>query len=197
LPAVGRFSYRDHLISSGELEPGEGAQAVESSMTEAILSNVELEDLQARASILQQCAEDVEAIESALTNQVGVGNAASFQPLTDMLRKMHQILAEQLGTRGAPAVDDPAAEETVDEGAAAQVATVGEILSRDDANRMIDKICAYYEKNEPASPVPLLLQRAKRVAGLGFIELLRELAPGGLDEAQSVTGSSAEESDDE
>ena len=34
---------------------------------------------------------------------------------------------------------------------------------------------------EPSSPVPLLLQRAKRLFAKDFLEILRDLTPGGVD----------------
>ena len=55
---------------------------------------------------------------------------------------------------------------------------------------MLDKICDYYQENEPSSPVPLLLKRAKRVATMTFLELLRELAPAGVEQAESLGGTS-------
>jgi type VI secretion system protein ImpA len=51
------------------------------------------------------------------------------------------------------------------------------IQSRSEATDAIDSICAYFKENEPASPVPLLLQRAKRLVSLSFVEILQELAP--------------------
>ncbi|MEQ1829702.1 MAG: type VI secretion system protein TssA [Pirellula sp.] len=51
------------------------------------------------------------------------------------------------------------------------------ISSRSEAIIAIDNICTYFEINEPASPVPLLLQRAKRLIPMNFVEILRELAP--------------------
>jgi type VI secretion system protein ImpA len=54
--------------------------------------------------------------------------------------------------------------------------------------RLIDKICDYYRDNEPSSPVPLLLKRARRVVTMDFLELLRELVPSGLQEAEMIGG---------
>ncbi len=51
------------------------------------------------------------------------------------------------------------------------------VNSRADATAALDSVCAYFESNEPASPVPLLLQRAKRLIPMSFAEILRELAP--------------------
>ena len=35
--------------------------------------------------------------------------------------------------------------------------------------RLLDKICDYYSEHEPSSPVPVLLNRAKRVAKMSFL----------------------------
>jgi type VI secretion system protein ImpA len=40
--------------------------------------------------------------------------------------------------------------------------------------------------------VPILLRRAQGLVGLGFEDLLRNLAPGGLGELQQVAGPVAE-----
>ncbi len=55
--------------------------------------------------------------------------------------------------------------------------TTVRISSRSEATVAIDGICAYFEQYEPASPVPLILQRAKRLIPMSFIEIIRELAP--------------------
>jgi type VI secretion system protein ImpA len=65
---------------------------------------------------------------------------------------------------------------------------VGEIRSRDDAVRAIDHISEYFRKNEPSSPVPLLLQRAKRLVAKDFMEILRDLTPDGVSQAEAIGG---------
>lgn len=49
-------------------------------------------------------------------------------------------------------------------------------LSKDRIRQMLDQIIEYYQRNEPSSPVPLLLLRAKRSMDLGFIDLLSDTA---------------------
>jgi type VI secretion system protein ImpA len=52
------------------------------------------------------------------------------------------------------------------------------IRSRAQAVEALDAICDYFTKHEPASPVPLLIQRAKRLVPMSFAEILRELSSG-------------------
>lgn len=62
------------------------------------------------------------------------------------------------------------------------------VQDREDALRDLERICAYWEEHEPASPVPMLLRRAQRLAGMSFIELVRELAPSGISEIETLRG---------
>jgi type VI secretion system protein ImpA len=67
----------------------------------------------------------------------------------------------------------------------------GEIRSRDDVIRVLDRICEYYERHEPSSPLPMLLRRAKRLATMSFLDILRELAPDGVAQAEALGGAAA------
>ena len=40
--------------------------------------------------------------------------------------------------------------------------------------KALEKLILYYTRNEPASPVPALLERAQRVATMNFREIVRE-----------------------
>jgi type VI secretion system protein ImpA len=54
--------------------------------------------------------------------------------------------------------------------------------------RALDKICDYYARHEPSSPLPLLLQRCKRLATMSFIEIVREMVPDGLSQVEIIAG---------
>jgi type VI secretion system protein ImpA len=53
---------------------------------------------------------------------------------------------------------------------------------------LLDRICQWYRTNEPSSPVPILLERAKQMVSRDFIELLMELAPDGAPQFRNVAG---------
>jgi type VI secretion system protein ImpA len=184
------------------------------STIEAVLMNEDLNDLHQRATVLKNACDSVRAIENAVTEAVGVSRAPSLQPVEDLLTKMSRLLGGYLERRGFSEVTEEApveeespqfeagellsdvvgvSEEPV---AAAPMPVSDEVSSRDDVIRLLDKICDYYSEHEPSSPVPLLLNRAKRVAKMTFLELLRDLAPGGLDQAEALGGSSSTGSGD-
>jgi len=74
----------------------------------------------------------------------------------------------------------------------APTARPGLVSSRGDVVRALDLILDYYRNNEPSSPVPLLVARAKRLVPLSFIDAIKDLAPGGLKDLQLVAGNTEE-----
>jgi type VI secretion system protein ImpA len=66
------------------------------------------------------------------------------------------------------------------------------VNSRGDVVRALDLVLDYYRENEPSSPVPLLVARAKRLVPLSFIDAIKDLAPGGLKDLQLVAGNTEE-----
>jgi len=60
-----------------------------------------------------------------------------------------------------------------------------QITSREEAAAMLSKVCAYFEAYEPSHPAPYLIRRAQQLIPLGFHEILRNLAPQGLDQFEA------------
>jgi type VI secretion system protein ImpA len=62
------------------------------------------------------------------------------------------------------------------------------IASRDDVQRALDAVMSYYRNSEPGSLVPLILERAKRLVTLNFLDALAEIAPEALDSVKRAVG---------
>jgi type VI secretion system protein ImpA len=54
--------------------------------------------------------------------------------------------------------------------------------------RALDKISSYFERHEPSSPIPLLIERCKRLVSMNFLEIMGDLAPDGLKQASLAVG---------
>ena len=63
------------------------------------------------------------------------------------------------------------------------------INSRDDAIRLLNKVCEFLDRNDPANPAPLLIKRARNMIGQDFYTILNELAPDAVAQAEHITGS--------
>ncbi len=64
----------------------------------------------------------------------------------------------------------------------------GGINNNQDVLAALKQICEYYKKYEPSSPVPILLERCTRLVGKGFMDVLKDIAPDGIDQASVVMG---------
>ncbi len=200
---MGKYSLFDVAIASGELSAPSDMDAVpDTASIDAAFTDCEVEDLQANSDAVNQAIEHVEAIESTVTDQVGASNSVSLSSLVDKLRQIQEIYREHLIRRGVATDSDDGESEGdgEDDGSGEGHVLSGEIRSREDVIRALDKVCQYYERYEPSSPLPLLIQRAKRLATKSFIEIIRDLTPEGLSQAESIGGISSDsdsESEDE
>lgn len=203
--ALGRFSLRDVQIASGALTPVTTADEAElptQAKIDGAFQDADLEELQASAGAVSAAIELAARIEAALTDRVGVTQAPDMSALSGVLKEIRQVLAEQLHKRGVGLADEGGGDATGEEGASTGAATagqrlvVGEIGSREDAIRMLDKIGEYFERYEPSSPVPFLLKRTKKLVTKDFMAILNDLAPGGAEQASLIFGLQNEDAGD-
>ncbi|OZI38564.1 hypothetical protein CAL29_02500 [Bordetella genomosp. 10] len=89
-------------------------------------------------------------------------------------------LADSTNT-GAPKVDAPQPQRP----APALRWQDAQIQSRDDAVLMLAKVCAYFDAHEPSHPAPYLIQRAQQLISMRFHDIIRNLAPQGLEQFEA------------
>jgi type VI secretion system protein ImpA len=199
LPSLGPLSVRVLEVSSGEVPPAAGQAVIAQSSIDAALADVRPEALLEAAQAAGQAHDSVANLEAVLTRQVGAANALDLGILKRQLRRMRDLLAPHLPQTEEPeTMPDAAAIEEAAAGAdhgarpiAAAAPITGEINSRADVVRMLDKILAYYQRNEPSSPVPMLIERAKRLAPKNFFEIMEELAPESVSQLKILRGPEA------
>ncbi|MCA9185281.1 MAG: type VI secretion system protein TssA [Planctomycetales bacterium] len=198
---VGKFSYRDYLVATGELSAGLDEESPpEMSVINAAFMDVDIDDLQAMANAITESIATAKNIEDTVTDKVGVGNATSLAPLVELLSELSRVYKDQLNRRGVGGDDvDDSTEEVgtgpVDGDGVPGARISGNIASREDVVRMLDKAVEYYQRYEPSSPLPLILTRAKRLANADFLEIIRDLAPEGLSQAEAIRGAAHREED--
>jgi type VI secretion system protein ImpA len=187
--SFGRFSLRDMAPDSGSDHMAINAAFQETSV----------EELQETAAAVRMATEDVRGIERIVTDKVGAGNAADLSALVALLTEAARTLDGRLVARGVGG-EAPVEEDTGEAGTdgaptrqAGAVVVPGEVSSRADVIRMLEKLCEYYARHEPASPVPILLERAKRLVPMSFMDVLQDLIPDAVTMAQVYTGPTANE----
>jgi type VI secretion system protein ImpA len=181
-PMLGKFGLKDIEVATGEIPAPEDPNIpkMEMKTIDAAFEDTPLDQLQANAAAVDTAIEHVKAIDTFLTKTVGAGKAINFKELEAVLKKAKTHTANYLAKRGVGSPEpggDGAAAGTGGGGGAGGAPISGDIRSPQDVIKLIDKICAYYERNEPSSPIPLLLKRAQRLVSKNFLEVIKELTP--------------------
>lgn len=194
----GRFSLRDIQYASGEVVPPQGVEPPEAGAVAAAFQDSDPAVLSDRLSAARQVLADVKAIDAKFNSEVP-GRGPNFDALLKLLQQVVRQLsdhapgdapaaaAESGGDADAPAPQDGGAVAVRPSGGGGTGAT-GHIGNSRDVIAALDRILAYYEANEPSSPLPIILKRAKRLVGADFITIMKDLAPQGMDSVTMIGG---------
>jgi type VI secretion system protein ImpA len=201
LPGLGPLTMKMLDIANGETAPPEGQEKIAIGSIESALADVSPEQLAISVALLARALAGAVNIEVILVRQVGSSQALNLDGLTRPLRKAHDFLArQQQGAGDIPDAPGAEADDAGDTGAAARAPRAGisgEIASRDDVVKMLDKLVQYYCRHEPSSPIPILLERAKRLVPMNFFEIMKDLAPEGIAQLTVIRGPDGSEAADE
>ncbi len=195
-PRLGRFSLRDLRIANGTLKVSANDSGPEASMTEieACCMDCNEDDLVAVTAAIGEALNHAKAIDGIFNDRVGSAGP-DFKNLLSDIYELKKFLDPQLARRVPP----EGGSEGVDggngsgDGAASTARATGAITGPQDVMRRLDEVCDYYTRCEPSSPVPMLLRRAQRLVGMDFMDLLKDLAPGGISELRIVSGTPEDE----
>jgi len=185
--AVGQFGLRDIRVAAGELQPlDDSAQVPDPALINAAFMDCDLDELQANAAAVDAAIEDLGKCEAIFAEKIGAANSPDIDGLVKEAKEIKKAYAEALVSRGI-GVEVPEGEAGA-AGGAAPARISGEVNSREDVTLLIGKICTFYERNEPSSPIPILLQRVKRLVSMDYLEIMNELTPDAVKQAKSLAG---------
>jgi type VI secretion system protein ImpA len=184
--AAGQFSLRQIEIANGDAPAsGEGA-ALSMSTLEGVADEMDAAVLEETAAALIACVDGLAAIEAVVSEKTGEAGVLSFGRLASLVRKASTFVEARLAVRRSAAALASAAPES---GASAGSARAsGEISSREDVIRALDRIIVYYARYEPSSPIPMLLERSKKLVPMSFADIIKELVPDGLSQVEVLRG---------
>jgi type VI secretion system protein ImpA len=185
----GRFSLRDIDIATGQAPAGPKDVRHDPKLIDAAFAAMPAEEL---AKLHESAAGAVAAlrrIDEKMRTEGGPDAAPSFENLTAQLVRIERVFRTQLaGRNGSAATDGTLADEAGAGGETAARGAVGAIRSRQDAIRALDAVAEFFRQTEPSSPVPMFLERAKRLVSKDFLAVLADIAPEALAQAKAAGG---------
>lgn len=195
----GQLTVRDIEVAQGRLKPLADAPV----LSEAQLNIVVAAALEEKPDLRRLAGEalgDLKSIAAIVGERAGDSSVPELKHLQTVLYNVDQAfaaVAPQLAAGdaagGRPGEDGGWQQDSK----AIAPAAAGEIRSRDDVVRTLARVCDYLVRHEPTNPVQFLLRRAQRMMGMSFLELMRDMAPDGLEQAETVVGEKLETEDKE
>jgi type VI secretion system protein ImpA len=184
---IGRFSLKDVEAAAKESSSaGNGAGHPAITTIEAAGMDCDLPSLQAEATAALACTAALKGLGDALVERIGAGSAPGFDNLSALTQKIGNFLQNILAGR-VPAAAAFSADAVV--GAPSSAASPGgDLGSREEVLRALDRILGYYNKNEPSSPIPLFIERCKRLVTMSFIDIVRDLVPDAASQVEGLRG---------
>ena len=185
------YSMRDVLVSRGEIPWREADSAPPSeSDIRGAFTDANEEGLREGFAAVDAAAEHAKAIQAAVMERVGAAQSLSLDDLVKAIVEIAKVYAAELARRGDGAA--AAADGADAAGSAGTGLAGGSVSSRAEVVATLDRLCDYFSRHEPSSPIPLLLQRAKRLVNQDFMTILRDLAPDGVAQAETIAGNRQE-----
>ncbi|MFC1634483.1 type VI secretion system protein TssA, partial [Planctomycetota bacterium] len=194
---MGKFSLRDIQIAKGEisLPTDEMAGIPHMSVVDAAFQDTPTDDLLATSQATEEAIEHLANITGVFSKNASQGQTPDLDSFQSVLGNIHKCVQGYLAKRGYGDAAQDGALTAGDEPEKAGVSLTGEIRTPKEALLAIEKVCQYFDRHEPSSPVPLLLRRAQRLVSKNFLEVIQDVCPDALGQIQMLGGTSSGDSD--
>ncbi len=196
---VGKFSWTDCAIAKGEVPVPAGMDSppTQKQIDAAVMAS----DPREFAELVQAVADSIKfvsAIELGFSDRLGPATGPNLELLTKELKAISRFQTAWVAMRKE--VDNTGSVSDSDASTGLMVASTPQALPtvpvkgsfvitrREDVIEGLDKIIQWLERNEPSSPLPMLLKRAKRLSTMSFLDILRDISPDGLSQAVMIGG---------
>jgi type VI secretion system protein ImpA len=196
---TGPVSWRDVATVGGLVEPDPARGTPTESAIRAAFAGTDPARLAALQAAAATTTENLAAITATFDTHAAPGSGPDFGDLLKLVRDIGKDVARYAALAEAAAQQDQTAADAQETEAAPDqpapraraklsIRAIVALSDREEAIYALELAAEYFRSNEPSSPLPLLIDRAKRLAPLSFLEILNDLAPDGLPQAQTVVG---------
>jgi type VI secretion system protein ImpA len=184
---LGSFCLRDVELATGQLTAGPAdASAPNMAQIRGIFAGSTAADLTALTGAVQSGVGALSNIVATMQTRAGFEAAPDFDPLLRPLSQINKLLQEHVPATAPGAMTGTIPEKGGTSAVSGGIAT--DVNSREDAIRTLETIATWFRTHEPSSPVPLLLDRARRLVSRSFMEVLADIAPDSVAQARLIGG---------
>ena len=207
--SVGKFSWTDCAMAKGEIPIPAGMESppIQKQIDAAVMA-CDPKEFAELVQAVEDCLKYATAIEKGFSDRLGPAIGPNLEVLMKELKAISRfqkawgILRKEVGGYDSPSgleatVGLSEAGNSQLDVAQSPVANRPFVITRrEDVIEGLDKIIHWLERNEPSSPLPMLLKRAKRLSTMSFLDILRDISPDGLTQAVVIGGTESETVED-
>lgn len=191
----GKVTLREIQIAYGELAAPDRYAGPDKDKVRAAFEDTAEDQRVAMLAAARTAAQNIRALDAIFLKQTP-GYGPNLDEVSKLLQVIIRIMGDYVVTAEAAEPEPDAADASAETANAAAAPTrttrpggaPGAIGSRDDVISALDAISKYYKDYEPSSPVPILLARAKRLVKADFLEILKDMAPSGIESVNMIGG---------
>jgi type VI secretion system protein ImpA len=193
---MGKFGLRDIQVAKGEITVSdeEKANAPDTAVIDAAFQDTATDELLLTSQTTQDAIEHIAAIMSVFSERASQGQTPDVSGFRGVLGNIQKHVQQYLAKRGHGEAVDEGAAVTGTEQKKGTISLSGDIQSAQEALLALDKVCQYFDRHEPSSPVPLLLRRAQRLVSKSFLEVVKDFCPDGMSQVEMIGGVSSSDS---
>jgi type VI secretion system protein ImpA len=193
---AGSFTLRDIRLAKGEIQLVEGSEEIipEMGLVEAAFQECDQEILLTSLSLVNQIQDDLTQLQDQLVASECSHARYDWDKLISDLKYISGIYSQYVSIESDAVVEESEGESNNESGASDMEVIVKStgINNRTDVLEALGKICEYYAKCEPSSPVPILVERTKKLVTMDFMSIMKELSPEGVKQVELIAGVDAD-----
>ncbi len=147
-------------------------------------------------SLVQEAWQSYQALRRLVDERVNTGDAPDMERLGAVLKPVAQGIERMNSASTSDSVGATSDDGVADAGppGASRGGIPGQVGSREDARRALERVCDYLERHEPSNPASLFARRAQRMLDMSFLDIMRELSPDSMHQLETLTGTKSEQS---
>jgi type VI secretion system protein ImpA len=181
---AGWISFRQHLISSGKLEPREAEADTDFTVIGHAIRDMDPEAKAAAHATISGCLSDARAINEAFSSRPGGIAWLRLERLPALLADIAAFLAPE-EAQAAAAVETGAVE---GEPQGAAPVAPGAIRTRFEVAEALAAVGRYFAAHEPSSAAWPLVRQSQDLLGKSFFDIVQALMPDKFDQARIRIG---------
>ncbi len=189
-----KYTLRDLLIINGELEVSE--EKLDPVLFRGEMRSVPIDEMRQHKEVVVQIIARLDHITEMVNSHLP-GDGLAFTDLLGELKNLQNFYDVYLMEPEKESAEEPDGQSEADPAAPVppvkRSATVFDLNSFVPSNRaeallMLKKSAEYFQMTEPTNPVPLLVDRALRMANMSFLDLLGDVEPAALEKGREIFG---------